>query len=69
MRSEKQIAKINQMREIINELMDCETEAEFNATVETYKDDILELKLHKHVTAAIKRIKAVEINKNFNNKN
>ena len=69
LRSEKQIAKINRMREIIHELMDCETEAEFNAIVETYKDDILELKLQHHVAAAIKRIKAVEINKSFENKN
>ena len=69
MRSEKQIAKVNQMREIIHELMDCETEAEFNATVETYKDEILELKLHKHVAAAIKRIKAVETVKNLHNSN
>jgi hypothetical protein len=66
-RTEKQIAKINQMREIIHELMDCETEAELNATVETYKDDIMELRLQHHVASTIKRIKAVEINHRFNN--
>ena len=69
LRTEKQIAKINRMREIIHELMDCETEAEFNAIVETYKDDILELKLQHHVAAAIKRIKAVETVKNLHNSN
>ena len=69
LRTEKQIARINRMREIIHELMNCDTEAEFNAVIETYKDDILKLKLHKHVAASIKRIKAVEINNNFNNKN
>ena len=69
LRTEKQIAKINRMREIIHELMDCDTEAEFNAVVETYKDDILELKLHKHVAASIKRIKAVETVKNLHNSN
>ena len=68
-RIEKQIAKINQMREIIHELMECETEAELNAIVETYKDAILELRLHKYVANAIKRIKAVEINKSFEHKN
>ena len=67
LRSEKQIAKINRMREIIHELMECETEAELNATVETYKDDILELRLQHHVAATIKRLKAVEINYNLNN--
>lgn len=69
LRTEKQIAKINRVREIIHELMDCETEAELNATVETYKDDIMELRLHQHIASTIKRIKAVEINKSFNYKN
>ena len=69
LRSEKQIAKINRMREIIHELMECETEAELNATVETYKDDILEFRLEHHVASTIKRIKAVEINKSFEHKN
>ena len=69
LRTEKQIARINRMREIIHELMDCDTEAEFNAVVETYKDDILELKLHKYVAASIKRIKAVETVKNLHNSN
>ena len=47
LRSEKQIAKINRMREIIHELMDCETEAEFNAVVETYRKDIIDLKQNR----------------------
>lgn len=69
LKTEKQIAKINHMREIIHELMECNNEAEFNDTVEIYKDEILEYKLHRHVSDAIKRIKAVEINKNLNIKN
>ena len=68
-RTQQQIARINHMREIIHELMDCETEAELNATVETYKDDILELRLQHHVASAIKRINAVDINKSFEHKN
>lgn len=67
--NEKRLAKVQRMREIIHELMECETDAELNATVETYKDDILEFKLQHHVSAAVKRLKAVEINKNFNIKN
>lgn len=68
-RTEKQIAKINHMREIIHELMECETVAELNATVETYREDIRKLRLKHHVSDAIKRLKAVEINKSFNYKN
>jgi len=67
-RTEKQIAKINQAREIIHELMDCETEAELNATVETYKDAIMELRLQHHVASTIKRILRVSDNRNLNSK-
>lgn len=65
--SEKQIAKVNRMREIIHELMECENEKELNTAVEIYKDDILELRLTHYVSNAVKRIKAVEINYNLNN--
>jgi len=54
---------------VIHELMECDTEQEFNSVVEIYRKDIIDLKLEHHVAGAIKRIKAVEINKSFENKN
>jgi len=49
--------------------MECDTEQEFNSVVEIYRKDIINLKLEHYVAGAIKRIKAVEINKSFENKN
>lgn len=66
---QKAIERADRAREIIHELMECDTEQEFNAVVENYRKDIIDLKLEHHVAGAIKRIKAVEINKSFENKN
>ena len=66
---QKAIERADRAREIIHELMECDTEHEFNAVVETYREDIINLKLEHYVAGAIKRIKAVEINKSFENKN
>ena len=57
--NEKRLAKVQRMREIIHELMDCETEADVNAVVELYKKDILKLKLNKFLASTIKRIETV----------
>jgi hypothetical protein len=57
--NEKRLAKVQRMREIIHELMDCETEADVNAVVELYKKDILKLKLDKFLASTIKRIETV----------
>ena len=66
---QKAIERADRAREIIHELMECDTEQEFNSVVEIYRKDIINLKLEHHVAGAIKRIKAVEINKSFENKN
>jgi hypothetical protein len=66
---QKAIERADRAREIIHELMECDTEQEFNSVVEIYRKDIIDLKLEHHVAGAIKRIKAVEINKSFENKN
>lgn len=60
--NEKRRAKVQRMREIIHELMDCETEADVNAVVELYKTDILKLKLDKFLASTIKRIETVHHN-------
>lgn len=57
--NEKRLAKVQRMREIIHELMDCETEADVNAVVELYRTDILKLKLDKFLASTIKRIETV----------
>ena len=67
--NQKRYEKVSRMREIIHELMDCETEADVNSVVEIYKADILRLKLDKFLASTIKRIKAVDINRTFNIKN
>ena len=66
---QKAIERADRAREIIHELMECDTEQEFNPVVEIYRKDIIDLKLEHYVAGAIKRIKAVEINKSFENKN
>ena len=66
---QKAIERADRAREIIHELMECDTEQEFNSVVEIYRKDIIDLKLEHHVAGAIKRIIAVEINKSFENKN
>lgn len=58
--NEKRLAKVQRMREIIHELMDCETEADVNSVVEIYKADILRLKLDKFLASTIKRIETVQ---------
>lgn len=60
--NEKRLAKVQRMREIIHELMDCETEADVNAVVELYRTDILKLKLDKFLASTIKRIETVHHN-------
>ena len=60
---QKAIERADRAREIIHELMEFDTEQEFNSVVEIYRKDIIDLKLEHHVAGAIKRIKAVEINK------
>lgn len=67
--NEKKLERAQRTREIIHELMECANETEFNDVVEIYRKEIVSLKLEAHVAGAIKRIKAVEINKNFNIKN
>ena len=67
--NQKAIERADRTREIIHELMECDNEHEFNVVVETYRQEIVNLKLEAHVAGAIKRIKAVEINKSFNIKN
>ncbi len=66
---QKAIERADRAREIIHELMECDTEQEFNSVVEIYRKDIIDLKLEHYVAGAIKRIIAVEINKSFENKN
>ena len=58
--NQKKLDRVDRTREVIHELMECDTEQEFNAVVETYRKDIIDLKLEHHVAGAIKRIKAVE---------
>ena len=67
--NQKKLERADRTREVIHELMECDTEHEFNVVVETYRKEIIDLKLETHVAGAIKRIKAVEINKSFNIKN
>ena len=67
--NEKKLARAQRTREIIHELMDCETEADVNSVVELYRADIMRLKLDKHLASTIKRVEAVDINKSFNYKN
>lgn len=67
--NQKQLERADRTREIIHELMECANEMEFNDVVEIYRKEIVSLKLEARVAGAIKRIKAVEINKNFNIKN
>jgi hypothetical protein len=67
--NQKKLERADRTREVIHELMECDTEQEFNSVVEIYRKDIIDLKLEHHVAGAIKRIKAVEINKSFNIKN
>jgi hypothetical protein len=67
--NQKKLERADRTREIIHELMECANETEFNDVVEIYRKEIVSLKLEAHVAGAIKRIKAVEINKSFNNKN
>ena len=67
--NQKKLERVDRTREVIHELMECDTEHEFNAVVEIYREDIINLKLEHYVAGAIKRIKAVEINKSFENKN
>ena len=67
--NEKKLARAQRTREIIHELMDCETEADVNSVVDTYKADIMRLKLDKYLASTIKRVEAVDINRTFNIKN
>lgn len=67
--NQKKLERADRTREIIHELMECTNETEFNDVVEIYRKEIISFKLEHHVAGAIKRIKAVEINKNLNMKN
>ena len=67
--NQKKLERADRTREVIHELKECDTEQEFNSVVEIYRKDIIDLKLEHYVAGAIKRIKAVEINKSFENKN
>ena len=62
----KKLERAERAREIINELADCSTILELNNIRKLYEKDIIRLKLTNHVSAAVKRIQAVEINKSFN---
>lgn len=67
--NQKRLERDERTKEIIKELMECETISEFNAIVEFYKPEITGLKLRRNIADAIRRLNAIEINKSFNYKN
>ena len=43
--NQKKLDRVDRTREVIHELMECDTEQEFNSVVEIYRKDIINLKL------------------------
>ena len=54
--NQKKLDRADRTREVIHVLMECDTEHEFNAVVEIYRKDIIDLKLEHYVAGAIKRL-------------
>ena len=67
--NQKSLERAERITEIAILFADCLTKKELNDTVAAYPKEMQWPEVRKRYAAAVKRIEAVEINKNFNYKN
>jgi len=66
---QKAIERADRAREIIHELMECDTEQEFNSVVEIYRKDIIDKKSQILNRGPGNYLQSHLLNKSFENKN
>ena len=67
--NQKSLERAERITEIATDFAECNSVKELNAIVSTSPKEMQWPEVRKRYAAAVKRIEAVEINKNFNYKN